>query len=436
MQSRIWKSITSKSSLIYFILFCLAITGAFVYIYKQALSYPPSNGDDLVILSTISKTPNPLNFLISDWGLHNNAYRPLHSIMIWMVYQRYGVWALPNQFINLGLHIANLLLLFYIVWKENVNKWIAPLLVVAFGASIYAASPTVWVSDRPTLMVATILNLTLIYLLHGKSTRLINSIIILTVLSIAALLCKESGLIIPLTIISYTLLSRSPDRKWILVISLITTLFYLAFRTIIFANQAFSYSESGYLFGITPYSNINQLPLLLKYVGYDDNFVRNLISTILPVFGSQGELLGLTDIKDRAWMILALLLLFAFAVKNRNSNRLGKIAIIILILNSLIHFQLYRYRTLYVGFEALILFIASSFTQFTWKRHYRTIIAALACLTILIWANTSYTRSLIDNQYFKRNQEINKYELTTVIQQRRDQLSPEIIQQVLARYKK
>lgn len=412
------------------------IIGATAYIYRQALSYPPANGDDLVILSSAAKTPNPLNFLISDWGLHNNAYRPVHSILIWIAYQRFGIWALPNQFINLCLHIANLLLLFFILWKEKVNRWIAPLLVMGFGASMYAASPTVWVSDRPTLMVAAILNLTLIFLLYRKNTRLIYSIIILTALCVAALLCKESGLVIPLTIITYSLLSRSPDRKWIVISLIITTIVYLAFRTAIFFNQAFSYSESGYLFGITPYQDINQFPLILKFVAYLDNIIRNLLSPLLPLFGQQGELLNSSAIMERVWMILALILLFVFALKNRNGNRLGKIALIILVLNSLVHFQLYRYRTLYIGFEALILFIGNSFTQFTWKQNYRIILTALACLAVLIWMNTTYTGTLIDNQYFKRSQEINKFELTNVIAERGDNVSADIIKEVLARYKK
>src|SRR5262249_11601050 len=72
-----------------------------------ALTFAPTNADDLIILSSVSHTSSPLAYFLGDWGLGNAAYRPLHSTLIWLSFRTFGVNTLPDQALNIVLHVAN-----------------------------------------------------------------------------------------------------------------------------------------------------------------------------------------------------------------------------------------------------------------------------------------------------------------------------------------
>lgn len=99
-----------------------------VAVYQKALWFAPGSADDLRIFSSVSQTRNPLSYFATDWGMENTyrlgngqidsrrrAYRPLHSISIWLAYRAFGVSADPNQLLNLILHILNILLVLRIL---------------------------------------------------------------------------------------------------------------------------------------------------------------------------------------------------------------------------------------------------------------------------------------------------------------------------------
>ena len=52
-----------------------------VALFAVTLSFPPTDADDLILLSSVANTQNPLSYFVGDWGL-NDRYRPLHSVSL------------------------------------------------------------------------------------------------------------------------------------------------------------------------------------------------------------------------------------------------------------------------------------------------------------------------------------------------------------------
>lgn len=107
-----------------------------VAMFSVALSFVPAKGDDLILLSSVANRKNPFSYFVGGWGLGNNAYRPLHSIFLWLIYRAFGISALPNQLINIALHFVSILLLFRIIQRFQPDRVVSFLLA--------SLSPNIW----------------------------------------------------------------------------------------------------------------------------------------------------------------------------------------------------------------------------------------------------------------------------------------------------
>jgi len=122
--------------------------------FNISLRFVPVDFDDLVLLSVVKNTNNPLRFFIQDWGFGNYGYRPLHSLSLWLGNRVFGVASGPNQLINIVFHITVILLLFRLINHLQSDRSIAFIFSCLSLVSYYTLSPATWVSDRPTLFVA------------------------------------------------------------------------------------------------------------------------------------------------------------------------------------------------------------------------------------------------------------------------------------------
>ena len=113
--------------------------------------------------------PHPFGYFGGDWGLGNHGYRPLFSATQWLVFQLFGVWALPYQLLSLGLHLVVIALLFELISHVARHDVPALRLLLALGALVspYTVSGASWIADRPTLMVALSLLLLIRHLYVG-----------------------------------------------------------------------------------------------------------------------------------------------------------------------------------------------------------------------------------------------------------------------------
>jgi hypothetical protein len=155
---------------------CISIVLLLMYVapFHRALTFPPSEPNDLRFLSQVSRVSNPLKYLIGDWGEapyvsgEYGMYRPLHPISLWLVYKCFGVWAMPNQLINLALHFANVFLVLIILLRIHKDRFSALLFSTMFMVSLYTVSPAIWVTDRADLQVGLALLLLIYHIVRSS----------------------------------------------------------------------------------------------------------------------------------------------------------------------------------------------------------------------------------------------------------------------------
>ncbi|MCX6995976.1 MAG: hypothetical protein NTV49_02565 [Kiritimatiellaeota bacterium] len=402
--------------------------------YRKALSFTPANPDDLILLSQVQRVGNPLHFLVADWGLGNNAYRPLHSICLWLTYHAFGIAAGANQFINLALHLLLGCLLLRVFRRIQRDSVLCLLLSALVVVSLYTCSPAIWISDRPTLFVALCLVLLLDHVFSRTEAedRLTVSFPYLAALSGAALLSKESGVVILLLIGVVALRGNLPRdvRRKLIVLVCGVGLAYVAVRLEIFGNKAAAYSESGFLFGTLRYADWSQLPKPLRLVALGENVLKNAAAPILPVFSPAGALnLGLPLLLT-APVWCGTLLLCALSAQ-RKISRPQQCAVAILVLNALVHYALFRFRTQYLSEIAVCLFVAGAY-QLSSDFRRRTAAKVLAAVVLMgnLW---SVTRS-VDDAFVAQDDELNRYRLTRVMSLYAPRISQDIAQQVSEKY--
>jgi hypothetical protein len=431
--------VSSRSTTIVSILLLLLLEAA---LFSVTLQYVPANGDELAMLSSVSHTENPLSYFVGDWGLGNNAYRPLHSLSIWVSYRLFGVSSGANQLLNLILHFVAVCLLFKIVSRVLADKTLAFLLSAMALVSIYTVSSASWIADRPSLLVAIFLLLLVDHLLPRDDAQVRLNIIYIAALSVLALMSKESGMILPVLAIAAMYKLKAPDRtRWSVVItSGLVLVAYALLRIAIFGPNAAQYSERGYLFGLFYYDDWGHYQGLMRWIAMADTVARNLVAALLPVFDNIGAILSPGGLLKSLPIWLPTVLLVVFAVR-RTLTRLQAYSLVILICNSAIHFVEFRYRIEYIPQFAVCLFIAGSplLRQPSFRLEVAKALAGVLLLFSVLSVSNTLSTTLVD-----RYEELQQNGLANVLANSVSEpqargstaIDPRIVDLVLTRYRR
>ena len=347
-------------------IWCVGVLG-------PALWFVPTDGDDLTQLSAVALTANPLAFFTANTPIPNSPFRPLSFISQWLVYQFAGVSGLPNQAINLALHILCMALLYRLLRKSKLD----PLLALALSATVavapYTLMPAVWVAARPALLVALMLLLVLNALNVTASTdelaptvvtarNLPMQITLLIVCSVVALLSKESGVVVPAFAAVFAL--ALPRGAWrarsaLIAAAMMIFVFYVIIRAVLLPVNTGVMVHTGFLWGIQQYSNWAALPPSQQALAILTNLASLVIAPWLMIFGELGQLLSPSDALSLAGCAISTLALVGLCAKAR-LTRLQIYALVLIGLNALAHFTIFRYRELYTAQIAIALFVAGA----------------------------------------------------------------------------
>jgi len=401
--------------------------------YNPALRFVPVDYDDLILLSSVKNSENPLKYFFSDWGFGNFGYRPLHSITLWIGVQFFGMSSGPNQLINILLHITIMIILFLLLRQTSGKAVIAFLSTCLVLISLYTFSPVTWVSDRPTLFVAFFLVSALYYLLVVSKDHSPNLWILLSI-SLLALMSKESGLIVPL--ISAFIIFFTPsesNRKYKLIVFLILLVAaYMVFRWIIFSGNAAKYEESGYLFGTRYYESSAHLSGAEQFISKAENPIKNFIAIFLPIFDGLGKISRIGTISNSVVLVGSMIIVAALSL-GRKLTFPQFVGLFIIALNALLHFHVFRYRTLYLGQIGLVLFIASS-ASFIDTRHFRTMLAA-ALLVLLVSWNMKIIGETLTYQYLEKIDYIRTETFREDILSTSSSIDEVVVDQIIQKYR-
>jgi len=381
----------------------------------------------------VKNTSSPLSFFMSDWGFGNYGYRPLHSLSLWIGYRLFGVSSGPNQWINLVLHITVVLLLYALIVRLQRDR------ALAFGfsalslISLYTFSPPTWISDRPTLFVAFFLLITLNYFARLEEKRHPN-FLLLVCLSILALMSKESGLVVPLISIGFLTARRKlwKDQVRAAISLFLVILAYALLRFILFGSSAGAYEEAGYLFGIRYYETSASLTGVERLAAFLDNAVKNVLAIFLPVFNGQGKFSLIGTLSNSIVLTGATMTLFVASIPKKFSA-FQKIALLIIILNALLHMPVFRYRTLYLAEIGLSIILATS-PAFGENQPLRRAVAFAALVILLIWSIHIIGEDLT-YIYLARMDAIREPGFEQRILAASSRIDPGIVNQIIAKYR-
>lgn len=419
---------------------CALLLIVSVSLFHRAWDFAPADAIDLRLYSVAVHTPNPLHFLVGDWGEapyetgQFGMYRPLHPISLWVLNKLVGLRWFPNQFINFGLHSLNAMLLLLLIWRIQRDPVLSFLGASLFLVSIHTVSPAVWVTDRASLQVGLAVLLLMHHLLGADQRRERYRTGYVLLLCLFALLSKESGLIVPLIAIVDAFLSNSRIRDRVISaapwVGVICT--YMAARFLMFGSHATSYSKGGYLFGIWHYDRVTDLPSALRWLCLIDNGAKNLFESFLPALNNEG---GFRSTSLAEGLCVALGVLGAGAlillVWKGKLSKLQLECLWIVALNALLHNEVFRYRVLYVAQIAVCLLIASSRNLLDEKR--KTLAIGAAALMLL--ASVVRVDNYVQHEYLVRYQELHRYHLDNVMRSYPGKrIDPEIAREVLAKY--
>ena len=412
--------------------FLLAIIGyAF---YNVALRFVPVDFDDLVLLSSAKAAANPLDFFAGDWGFGNYGYRPLHSLSLWFSYRVFGVSSGPAQLLNLCLHIAVIMLLYALLVKLSSSRnWVLAFMLSCVALiSLYTVSGPTWVSDRPTLFVTFFLMILLNYLARlpeGETPK----IWVLLLLSLLALMSKESGLILPLITLYFLVVELrtrlTHPAVWSLVILLGA---YGLLRFVVFGSNAATYTEAGYLFGKTYYANLGTLQGNVRIAAYAENVVKNILAVFLPIFDGQGKFSMIGTRMNSLVVVSCTLLIFVLSW-GKKLTRFQRISLVILLLNGLIHLQLFRYRTLYIPQMTFVIFAAAS-DKLKEDTGARKVLMLMAAALLLFW-NMKMIGENLDLEMFDRMAQIRDPNFEQDILATSNRINPDIVKQIILKYR-
>jgi hypothetical protein len=362
------------------------VTVAALAVFAVALLRPPAYVDDVVHYSAVKQMANPLSFFLGDSAVGNHPYRPLHWVVEWVSYRLFGVWALPDLLLEVLLHALIVILLLDVMLKIAPQRDDRLPLLLALGAVVspYSFSAATLMTDRPMLMVALALLMAIRHMFLNAATP---RLAVVAAWSVFALLSKESGVIVPTMAIVYGLIRMRASFVG-LGVGLIAA--YFALRAALFGSDAITWAESGYLLGIWHYEDSSQFTGVQHLLLLADNAVKNVIGIVLPLIGEDGELPTLHKFMVQTPLWLSTLLLFALAGR-RPWSRAQQLAMVVIVLNAVIHASLFRYRMLYIPQLALMAFVASSPSLSSPRR--RTIAIALASMLLVF--NTYRTQQYL-----------------------------------------
>lgn len=404
--------------------------------FNISLRFIPVDFDDLVLLSVVKNSSNPLSFFASDWGFGNYGYRPLHSLSLWLSYRIFGVSSGPAQLINIVLHILVILLLYSLLVKLlSPKRWVVALALASAGMiSLYTVSPPTWISDRPTLMVTIFLLILLNYFSYIKEDEQPKAWV-MGVLSMLAVMSKESGLIIPLVGLYYVVFESKSNKSRVqnvIVLGLIIIL-YGVLRFVLFGANAATYTESGYLFGLNYYENLGVLAGSSSILAYMDNVIKNILAIFLPIFDGQGKISLIGTKLNSLILVVSTAGLFILTL-GKKLTRFQRISLVTILLNAVIHMQLFRYRTLYIPALAFLVFVAASKMVGKGEKDFRQFVLIALAVLFVLW-NIHMIGENLDFELMDRLTLIRQASFEEDILATSNVIDADIVREIIAKYR-
>ncbi len=281
-----------------------------IVLYIKSLNFALTELDDSIFINDFHvlfsdiKNLGHLFFRGVFFETNDAYYRPL--LMVSFMFNKLVTGNLFGYHLtNLFFHISSCVLLYTFFLKIKLRADICFILALLFVVHPVLSQAVVWIPGRNDSMLTTFALVSFIALINFIESKKTFWLPIHFVFFFAALLTKESGIIIPVICLGYCyLLTKINLKEYVLFLSgwAILSFTWLYMRSISI-DPIINPTASEYATGF-----FNRLPLYVHYIG------KSILPFNLSVFPMQYD----TSI---VWGIVAIVLCIAIIVLNKQSNK-------------------------------------------------------------------------------------------------------------------
>lgn len=384
----------------------------------------PSLGDDVYIFSSVCRTPNPLVYFVGDWGAGTQLYRPLLSLSFWLCYKLFGLNAFVNQGMSIATHLLMAILVYKIIRLYQKDVIFSFLIASLALYSFYIAMTVPMATDRCTIFAAVFILLLFHHLVASEQANKPPRLAYVVLLSILAIMSKESGLIAPMIgFVAY--LKRVPrDRRaWWGAIALVALCVgYIGFRLVIFHDSSFAY-------GVDEHGNASSkvsAPLLTNATVFLSATVRNFLAPFFPFHGME----SLPTILKRAPILIVTVALWGILLRPPFTYG-QRLAFWFILFSALVH-PVYFFRLIFLGHVAFCLLLGCS--QSVDSIGLRKTAAKVVAFILLSYSVYTTTTGM-KNAFIARYQMMYRDGLTNITEDpNQERIDQRIVDELRARY--
>jgi tetratricopeptide (TPR) repeat protein len=282
----------NKNRLIVYILFLILVPSV---LYFRVVNFNFSNFDDANIIvanyDTISNINNVKEAFTHDAFMSNAGeefYRPVQTISFMLDAQAGGKLPWMYHLSNLLIHILTVIALFFFLIKIGIKKEISFLLSLFFSIHPLFTHAVAWIPARGDLLLGLFSLLSFITFLEYFESKKIIYFILHAFVFLAALLSKETALLLPVLILLYVYFAAK--NKFILK-NIIPFLAVWCFSFILFyylRQNVVRVKHTPDMFGVIPF--IKNLPVIP--ITFGKFFVPNNLAT-LPLYDTSSLIIGI-----------------------------------------------------------------------------------------------------------------------------------------------
>jgi tetratricopeptide (TPR) repeat protein len=301
--------------------------------YAQTFNYDFCYDDDRLVLKRAEDYKNPrflsIVFKVPFWGFSptgaGNYYRPIVTLTYWLNYMLFGLKPGYYHALNLLVHTANGILLFFIILRISGRKELSFFTSALFLTHPIHTASVAWISGRTDLLALMFMLLAYLFFVEARVSKnpWPTSLGILTGSAfLSALLCKEAVLLFPAIMIVSDglgfLSKETGKKKWPLLLPYLSAglalLFYFGLRS----NALHSSLPPDLFKEALSWKAIFHIPSIVTY------YVKAMLYPV--VFYLQPHWIVSTSLSDfsmwLAWLIF-LGLIAAFILARQTSIRIG-----------------------------------------------------------------------------------------------------------------
>ncbi len=301
-----------------------SVGAAIAVLYIHAVFFlPPAYSDQFQeIYATFTRAP--LAYLSSLEGLY---FRPGETIVRYLIVYLFGYHPYSYNYFQMSYVVlvaaAALSLIPSRTWIDAGAGIVALTFLFGHHAFLAVLEPNIAISNGLVLL----LMLVVLHLVQSKGQ--LSWQIVGIVISVAAVLTKEVGLVVPFTIAAAAMLGFPGVRRWTAVVLVILTLAYIAFRLQTVPEEIRTVTKSGKATSLSGFlANVTAAPVMIvtgePYDGKWSEFLRHgfypwriirialgfatvaLIAIAFFLRKAAVEAFPNTELVDRKWILLLL----------------------------------------------------------------------------------------------------------------------------------